>query len=344
MLPQELWDLIIGHLDGDIPSLKSCALTSTAFRPSSQKGIFSRVYVSSISPSSFHGHTFENLYALLSSSPHIPPLITSFELSLHHQSEESEFEKILLFLPFLRNVHRFFLLSATNLVFEWINLPVRVQESLVAFWRALNIIDLQIEAMGRMALDEGSRLRMGGWSSLKHLSILWSSPEGLWESNDQGSLPSPQLESLTVGYFNLDLIKYAGLDISFDLLARFQVTLEYLHLEMTLHMTAIEFQTRYNYFDLYQCRNLRVVHIGIDTLQDLFPFARMSPSVEEISIEILRLGSRIYPRCSWSNYTSTFPRIHIVALPSANAKMMAVLMVSGKRLQGICLFCIAKES
>ncbi|KAK0489622.1 hypothetical protein EDD18DRAFT_589473 [Armillaria luteobubalina] len=256
MLPQELWDLIIGHLDGDIPSLKSCALTSTAFRPSSQKGIFSRIYVSSISPSSFHGHTFEKLYTLLSSSPHIAPLITSFELSLHHESEESEFERIPLFLPFLRNVHRFFLLSATNMIFEWIHLPVRVQESLVAFWHASNIIDLQIEAMGRMSLDEGRRLRMYEWSSLKHLSILWSSPEQLWGSNDPGSLPSPQLESLTVGYFDLNQIKHAALDISFvrrfsaaleieedsfavpnvqDLLARFQDTLEYLHLEMLLH-------------------------------------------------------------------------------------------------------------
>ncbi|KAK0192515.1 hypothetical protein F5146DRAFT_506612 [Armillaria mellea] len=292
MLPQELLDLIIGHLDGDLPSLKSCALTSTAFRPSSQKGIFSYIYVSSISSSSFHGNTFENLYTLLSTSPHIAPLITSFELSLHHQSEESEFEKIPLFLPLLCNVRRFFLLSATNLIFEWINLPVHVQESLVAFWHASNIIDLQIEAMGCMVLDEGSRLRMSRWSSLKRLSILWSSPERLWKSNDRGSFPSPQLESLTVGYFNLDLIKYAGLDISFvrqfsaaleieedastvpniqDLLARFQDTLEYLHLEMMLHMTAIEFQMRYNYFDLYQCRNLRVVHIGIDMPQDLFP-------------------------------------------------------------------------
>ncbi len=253
MLPQELLDLIIGHLDGDISSLKSCALTSTAFLPSSQKGIFSCIYVSSIPPSSLRGHTFENLYTLLSTSPHIAPLITSFELSLHHQSEESEFEKIPLLLHFLSNVRRFFLLSATNLVFEWKTLPVRVQSSLVAFWHASNIIDLQIEAMGHITLDEGSRMRMGGWGSLKHLSILWSSPEQLWE---RGSLRAPQLESLTVGYFNLDLIKYAGLDISFlrrfsaaieieddasvvpnvqDLLARFQDTLEYLHLEMILH-------------------------------------------------------------------------------------------------------------
>ncbi|KAK0482204.1 hypothetical protein IW261DRAFT_1022989 [Armillaria novae-zelandiae] len=256
MLPQELWDLIIGHLDGDIPSLKCCALTSTAFRPASQKGIFSRIYVSSISPSSYHGHTFGNLYTLLSTSPHVAPLITSFELSLHHQSEASEFEKILLILPLLCNVHRFFLLSATNLIFEWINLPVRVQESLVAFWHASNIVDLRIEAMGHMALGEGSHLRMGGWSSLKHLAILWSYPERLWERNDRDSLPPPQLESLTVGYFNLDLTKHAGLDISFvrrfsaaleieqnassvpniqDLLAQFQDTLEYLHLEMLLH-------------------------------------------------------------------------------------------------------------
>ncbi|PBK59803.1 hypothetical protein ARMSODRAFT_966626 [Armillaria solidipes] len=318
MLPQELLDLIIGHLDGDIPSLKSCALTSTAFLPSSQKGIFSRIYVSSIPPSSLRGHTFENLYTLLSASPHIAPLITSFELSLHHQSEESEFEKIPLLLHLLCNVHRFFLLSATNLIFEWKTLPVRVQESLVAFWHASDIIDLQIEAMGHMTFDEGSRLRMGGWGSLKHLSILWSSPERLWE---RGSLRSPQLESLTVGYFNLDLIKYAGLDISSvrrfstaieieddasavpkiqDFLARFQDTLEYLHLEMILHMTAIEFQMRYNYFDLYQCRNLRVVHIGIDMPQDLFPFTRLSPSVQEITIEV-SFKPQMYPDCcKWS--------------------------------------------
>lgn len=229
-------------------------------------------------------------------------------------------------MPFLRNVHRFFLLSATNMIFEWIHLPVRVQESLVAFWHASNIIDLQIEAMGRMSLDEGRRLRMYEWSSLKHLSILWSSPEQLWGSNDPGSLPSPQLESLTVGYFDLNQIKHAALDISFvrrfsaaleieedsfavpnvqDLLARFQDTLEYLHLEMLLHMTAIQFRRRYNYFDLYQCRNLRVVHIGINMLQDLFLFARLSPSVEEITLEV-SVKSQIHSDCcKWSMIDSS---------------------------------------
>ncbi|KAK0203827.1 hypothetical protein DFS33DRAFT_1384089 [Desarmillaria ectypa] len=324
MLPQELVDLIIGHLHGDIPSLQSCALTSRAFLPSSQKGIFSCVHVSSSPPSSLRGHSFENLHTLLSTYPHIAPFITSFELSFHHDSKEKEFEKILLFLPLLCNVHRFFLLSATNLIFDWNSLPVRVQDSIVAFWHASKIIDLQIEAMGHMAFGGGTCLRIGEWSSLKHLSILWSSPERLWESNDRVPFCSPQLESLTVGHFNLDLIKksqYAGLDISFVrqfsatlenedddsavldiqyLLTQFQDTLEYLDLQMTLQITAIEFQKRYNYFDLYLCRNLRVVHIGIDMPQDLFPFTRLSPSVQEITVEV-SFKSQMYPDCyKWS--------------------------------------------
>ncbi|KAK0454063.1 uncharacterized protein EV420DRAFT_617941 [Desarmillaria tabescens] len=325
MLPQELVDLIIDNLHGDIPSLQSCALTSRAFLPSSQKAIFSCVHVSSSPPSSLRGHSFDNLHALLSASPHIAPLITSFELSLHYDSTESEFEKIPLFLPLLCNVHRFFLLSATNLIFSWNgSLPVRVQDSLVAFWHTSKIIDLQIEAMGHMAFDGDSRLRMDRWGSLKHLSILWSTPERLWERNDLDPAPlcSPRLESLTVGHFNLDPVKnsqYAGLDISFVrrfsatlgneddvpdvqyLLTQFRDTLEYLDFQITLHLTAIEFQERYNYFDLYLCRNLRVVHIGIDTPQDLFPFARLSPSVQEITVEV-SFKSQMYSEscCKWS--------------------------------------------
>ncbi|KAG7448658.1 uncharacterized protein BT62DRAFT_719929 [Guyanagaster necrorhizus] len=85
-----------------------------------------------------------------------------------------------------------------------------------------------------------------------------------------------------------------------DLLTQFSDTLEYLALEMMLHMTAIEFQKRYIYFDLHLCRNLRVVHIGIDIPLDLFPFKCLSRSVQEITVEV-SFKSQSYPDCcNWS--------------------------------------------
>ncbi|KAJ7879064.1 hypothetical protein B0H14DRAFT_3775143 [Mycena olivaceomarginata] len=73
-LPQERIDVILDNVHDDIPSLKSCSLAARTFVTSARKHIFKKVEIVSSSDA------FQRFYNLLSSSPHIPPLVEDLRI------------------------------------------------------------------------------------------------------------------------------------------------------------------------------------------------------------------------------------------------------------------------
>ncbi|KAF7366884.1 hypothetical protein MSAN_00947100 [Mycena sanguinolenta] len=75
-LPQELLDIVVDHLHDDPHSLKSCALAARAFLISARIHIFRRIEILPPKPKTTPSPSpCQNLLALLTSSPHLPPLV-----------------------------------------------------------------------------------------------------------------------------------------------------------------------------------------------------------------------------------------------------------------------------
>ncbi|KAJ7766383.1 hypothetical protein DFH07DRAFT_955434 [Mycena maculata] len=90
LIPQELIDLIVDHLRGDISTLKSCCLAARAFAHSAQAHVFSKI---AILPPSLHGagpSPCQKLYKLLTSSPDLAPLVN--ELYIVIVGSETSFD------------------------------------------------------------------------------------------------------------------------------------------------------------------------------------------------------------------------------------------------------------
>ncbi|KAF7366882.1 hypothetical protein MSAN_00946900 [Mycena sanguinolenta] len=75
-LPQELVDIVVDNLRDDIPSLKSCAFAARTFLTSARCHIFRRIEIAPPKPKTTPSSSpCQNLLALLTSSPHLPPLV-----------------------------------------------------------------------------------------------------------------------------------------------------------------------------------------------------------------------------------------------------------------------------
>ncbi|KAJ7450855.1 hypothetical protein FB451DRAFT_1410179 [Mycena latifolia] len=80
-IPQELVDLIVDNLQDDISTLRCCSLTARAFVSSSQRHIFRKIQI--IPPPVDNSQSScQKLYKLLSSSPHVAPLVEDLTIVL----------------------------------------------------------------------------------------------------------------------------------------------------------------------------------------------------------------------------------------------------------------------
>ncbi|KAJ7450848.1 hypothetical protein FB451DRAFT_716663 [Mycena latifolia] len=73
-IPQELVDLIVDNLQDDISTLKCCSLTARAFVSSSQRHMFRKIQITP-PPLDNSQSSCQKLCKLLSSSPHVAPLV-----------------------------------------------------------------------------------------------------------------------------------------------------------------------------------------------------------------------------------------------------------------------------
>ncbi|KAJ7366247.1 hypothetical protein DFH08DRAFT_164606 [Mycena albidolilacea] len=97
-IPQELVDLIMNNLHGDVPSHKSCTLAARTFVSSAQTWLFNKIEI--LPPRRLEGSNSENscqrFYKLLTSSPHLAPLVhelhivlAGFETSFAYDEDEN---------------------------------------------------------------------------------------------------------------------------------------------------------------------------------------------------------------------------------------------------------------
>ncbi|KAK0238260.1 hypothetical protein EDD85DRAFT_574573 [Armillaria nabsnona] len=314
-IPQELVDIVVSNLHDDLPSLKACALVSHSFLPFSQKGIFACIEVFIVPPPSHSGHTFKNLLNLLIGSPHIAPLITSLELYVHERHPElvrdEELMQIIPILPYMSSVKRF-CLSHTCELFDWRYLTPHIQDALVQYWQASQIVDFELEDICFIVFEGKSRLRLDQWGALKRLSLLWCHVHELWSPKGQGSNP-PRLEALKI-YAEPDYTEVFGdkllnpfsysLDLRslrdfsavitsnprFDqvhaLLCQVSSTLQRICLDVRIRVPASHFLSEFDYMDLHAFPNLQAIHLILDTPCDVFPISMLSPSVRDITLEV----------------------------------------------------------
>ncbi|KAF7338784.1 hypothetical protein MSAN_02200900 [Mycena sanguinolenta] len=117
-LPQELVDAILYHI-GDLSSLKSCSLVATTFAYSARRQIFEKIEISAF-PLPSSNSTGRKFYELLSSSPHIAPLVKDLRIVLIQPnklventppSHEADSRELSLVLCYLINLTRISLLQ-----------------------------------------------------------------------------------------------------------------------------------------------------------------------------------------------------------------------------------------
>ncbi|KAJ6588096.1 hypothetical protein B0H19DRAFT_1057349 [Mycena capillaripes] len=89
-LPQELMDMIIDNLHDDIPSLQACSLAARAFAASTRTYIFNKIEIKPPQDSLSSQNTCQKFHQLLTSSPHIAPLVD--ELCIVLVGTETSFE------------------------------------------------------------------------------------------------------------------------------------------------------------------------------------------------------------------------------------------------------------
>ncbi|KAF7343249.1 hypothetical protein MVEN_01756700 [Mycena venus] len=89
-IPQELVDIIMDNLDDDIPSLKSCSLAARTFVSSAQIQIFRKIEITPPTHPLSLSSSCQKLYKLLTSSPHLAPLVD--ELCIVLVGSETSFE------------------------------------------------------------------------------------------------------------------------------------------------------------------------------------------------------------------------------------------------------------
>ncbi|KAJ6569841.1 hypothetical protein DFH09DRAFT_1362987 [Mycena vulgaris] len=74
-IPQELIDLIVDNLHDDIPALKACSLAARTFVCSTRTHIFKKIEITPPPVGNNRQSPCQKLYKLLTSSPHIAPLV-----------------------------------------------------------------------------------------------------------------------------------------------------------------------------------------------------------------------------------------------------------------------------
>ncbi|KAJ6552255.1 hypothetical protein DFH09DRAFT_598051 [Mycena vulgaris] len=89
-IPQEIVDLIVDNLHDDIPALKSCSLAARTFVSSTRTHIFRKIEITPPPVGKNRQSPCQKLYKLLTSSPHIAPLVD--ELCVVLVGSETSFE------------------------------------------------------------------------------------------------------------------------------------------------------------------------------------------------------------------------------------------------------------
>ncbi|KAJ6572311.1 hypothetical protein B0H19DRAFT_681672 [Mycena capillaripes] len=81
-LPQELVDIVLDNLHDDIPSLRSCSLSARTFVISARIHIFQKIEILPPASPTSSPNACQRFYKLLTSSPHIAPLVEELSIVL----------------------------------------------------------------------------------------------------------------------------------------------------------------------------------------------------------------------------------------------------------------------
>ncbi|KAK0482207.1 hypothetical protein IW261DRAFT_1677838 [Armillaria novae-zelandiae] len=346
-IPQELVDIVVSNLHEDLPSLKACALVSHSFLPSSQKGIFACIEVFTVPPPSRSGHTFQNLLSLLLGSPHISPLITSLEIYVHDtipgSVREQELAQIIPILPYMSSVKRF-RLSHTCELFDWRYFIPHVQDALVQYWQTSQIVDFELEDICFIVFEGKRQLILDQWGTLKRLSLLWCHVYELWSPEGQGSIPlrlealkiyaepdntevfgdnllnlsSRYLDLRSLREFSTVIMSNPRFDQVYALLCQVSNTLQHICLDIRIRVPASHFLSYFDYMDLHAFPNLHAIHLILDTPCDVFPISKLSPSVRDVTLEVIyhRDEYAQWATTEWSTIDSFMESQHLPALKS----------------------------
>ncbi|KAK0485299.1 hypothetical protein EDD18DRAFT_1196571 [Armillaria luteobubalina] len=239
-IPQELIDEIIDFMHDDVPTLKTCALVSHAFLPSSRKRAFSRVTLAQkdYRPSSSHPSsggitcTCENFHSLLRSAPYIACLVLSLRM-VHFQAEYGRgirgiyHEEVLpSILDSLQNLQRI-TIGADDSKASWRMLPSVFKEAL---FRSFSLPSIQCIDIDQLEDIDQPRTLMGhlaGSPSLTRLSLNWieysrasrsSRSDSLADADAREPVMRPRLKALELSGYDcpVSAMYLAGPNSLFD--------------------------------------------------------------------------------------------------------------------------------
>ncbi|KAK0437141.1 uncharacterized protein EV420DRAFT_1303172 [Desarmillaria tabescens] len=219
-IPQELIDEVIAFVHDDMPTLKTCALVSHAFLPSSRKHTFSRVILAqkdyrSSSARPFSGGimcTCDNFHSLLRSSPYIAFFVVSLRM-VHFQVEYGRGvrgiyheDTLPCILDSLQNLQRI-TVGADDSKVSWRMLPSVFKEALFRSFSLPSVQCIDIDQLEDIDLPRTLMGRLAGSPSLKRLSLNWIEysraprSDGLADADVREPVIRPRLEALELsGY------------------------------------------------------------------------------------------------------------------------------------------------
>ncbi|KAG7444227.1 uncharacterized protein BT62DRAFT_934407 [Guyanagaster necrorhizus] len=235
-IPQELIDEVIGFVRDDVPTLKTCALVSRAFFPSSRKQTFSRVILAQKNyPSSTHSlsrgitYTCENFYSLLCSAPYISFFVVSLRM-VHFQAEYGRcvrgiyHEDVLpCILDSLQNLRRI-TVGADDSKVSWRLLPSAFKEALFRSFSLPSLQCIDIDQLEDIDRPWSLMAHLAGSPSLKRLSLNWieysrpSHSDGQADADVRDAVIRPRLEALELSGYDcpVSAMYLAGPDSLFN--------------------------------------------------------------------------------------------------------------------------------
>ncbi|KAJ7700512.1 hypothetical protein B0H17DRAFT_1047411 [Mycena rosella] len=166
-IPPELIDLIVDHLHADIPALKACSLAARSFVASTRPHIFRKVEVTPPLPGNTSQTSCQRLYKLLTSSPHIAPLVEDLTIVLVGSETSFEYDED----------------------GQWLTKP---HATWVMAGRTLSLV-LPLLKLRRISLVENAPV---DWNCAGEFSMSWNQLGRTLKSALAETFSSPQLEAV----------------------------------------------------------------------------------------------------------------------------------------------------
>ena len=202
-MPQDVIQEIINHLHNDPDTLKSCAVVSHSFLPTSRKHLFFSIHLD-------HPRKPQRFYEVLSAQPDIANFVREL-YAIGVGSDEEVWLEGEVFLPrILRLVNRLGLLSLDarpfRAVVAWYHFSIDLQSAVTEILLSPFLVEMRFISVNPMSISIIARS-----SHLRRLALLYSDVYGESDlvSNMQAShvqtSPLTSLEALELGSFQNDV-------------------------------------------------------------------------------------------------------------------------------------------